>query len=201
MGLTKSAIKKVLGRHHISLTVLETVVVEIEAVTNDRPLTFVSLELGDIEPLTPAHLLHGRRITYLPHEMVDTDETIDPSYGDTNSIRRRAKVLAAMLQDFQKRWRNDYRTSLREFHRTSGDTHQVIKKGDVVIIHDEAHCTMWKIAVVNDLITGRDGIVRAATLCTANGITNRPICKSYPLELMRLSYLLIFRHKQKVPHQ
>ena len=90
VGLTKSAIKKVLCRCHISLTVLETIIVEIEAVLNDRPLTFVSSELGDVEPLTPAHLLHGRRITYLPHEMVDTDELIDQSYGDTDSIRKRA---------------------------------------------------------------------------------------------------------------
>ena len=67
MGLTKSALKKNLGRRHISLILLETVIVEIEAVINDRPLIFISSELGDVEPLTPAHLLHGRRITYLPH--------------------------------------------------------------------------------------------------------------------------------------
>lgn len=183
VGLTKTALKKVLGRRHISLTVLETIIVEIEAVINDRPLTYVSSELGDIEPLTPAHLLHGRRITYLPHEMVDTDEIVDPSYGSTDSVRRRAKTLAVVLQDFQKRWRHDYLTSLREFHRSSGDTHQVIKKGDVVIIHDDVPRMMWKIAVVNDLVIGGDGLVRAATLRTANGTTNRPITKLYPLEL------------------
>ena len=57
MGLTKTAIKKVLGRRHVSLPTLETIVVEIEAVLNDRPLTLVSSELEDLEPLTPAHLL------------------------------------------------------------------------------------------------------------------------------------------------
>ena len=88
MGLTKWAIKKVLGRCHISLIVLETIIVDIQTVINDRPLTFVSSELGDIEPLTPAHLLHGRRITCVTHEMVDTDEIIDPSCGGTDSIRR-----------------------------------------------------------------------------------------------------------------
>ena len=93
------------------------------------------------------------------------------------------KVLAVVLQDFQKRWRHDYLTSLREFHRSSGDTRQVIKKGDVVIIHDDTPRTRWKIAVVNDLVTGGDGLVRAATLRTANGTTNRPITKLYPLEL------------------
>ena len=83
---------------------LETIVVEIEAVINDRPLTFVSFELGDLEPLTPAHLLRSRRITYLPHEMIDTDEILDPSYGNTDSVHRRAKIVAVILRDFQNRW-------------------------------------------------------------------------------------------------
>ena len=45
LGLTKSAFKKNLGRRHISLTLLETTIVEIEAVINDRPLTFILSEL------------------------------------------------------------------------------------------------------------------------------------------------------------
>ena len=46
IGLTKSAIKKVLGRTHISLQVLQTIVVEVEALLNDRPLTYVSYDLN-----------------------------------------------------------------------------------------------------------------------------------------------------------
>ena len=75
IGLSKTAIKKVLGRRHVSLSILETINVEIEATLNDRPLTFVSSEFGDPEPLTPAHLLHGRRITCLPYELVEMDES------------------------------------------------------------------------------------------------------------------------------
>ena len=52
VGLTKSALKKVLGRRHVSLTTLETVIVEIEAALNDRPLTFVSSEQGDLDQHT-----------------------------------------------------------------------------------------------------------------------------------------------------
>ena len=37
MGLTKTAIKKVLGKRHVSLQALESIVVEIEAILNDRP--------------------------------------------------------------------------------------------------------------------------------------------------------------------
>ena len=87
IGLTKTAIKKVLGRRYVSLPALETIIVEIEATLNDRPLTFVSSAFGYPEPLTPAHLLHGRRITCLSHQTVEIDELADLSYGEAGQIR------------------------------------------------------------------------------------------------------------------
>jgi len=68
--------------------VLETLVMEIEAVHNDRPLTYTSPEFDDLEPLTPAHLLYGRRITSLSYESVDGDEVDNPTFGDESSVRR-----------------------------------------------------------------------------------------------------------------
>ena len=57
IGLTKQAVKKTLGRAFITLKQLETIIVEIEAMLNDRPLTYVSPDLSDPAPLTPSHLL------------------------------------------------------------------------------------------------------------------------------------------------
>ena len=125
-------IKKVLGRRHVYLQTLETIVVEIEAILNDRPLTFVSSEMGDPEPLTPAHLLHGRKITCLSHELVDADELTDPTFGNASSMRKSANTQAAMIRDFQTRWRHEYLTSLREHHKISCSNTQLVKKGDVV---------------------------------------------------------------------
>ena len=71
IGLTKNCLKKVLGRSHISLPVLQTMIVEVEAVLNDRPLTYTSSDIDDPQPLTPAHLLYGRKIIRLPHECHD----------------------------------------------------------------------------------------------------------------------------------
>jgi len=45
VGLTKQAIKKTLGRAFVTLQQLETIVIEIEAMLNDRPLTYVSQTL------------------------------------------------------------------------------------------------------------------------------------------------------------
>jgi len=47
----------------------------------------------------------------------------------------------------------------------------------------------WKMAVVTNLVTGKEGLVWAATLCTANGTTNGPITKLYPLELNKTETL------------
>ena len=106
-GLTKMVIKKVLGQRHITLPTLKTIIMKIEAILNDRPLTYVSSELTDPEPLTP-HLPHGKRITCLPRQSVEIDELTDLTFGDASQIRKRANVQRAILRDFQTRWCHEY---------------------------------------------------------------------------------------------
>ena len=138
IGLTKMSLKKVLGRSRISLPVLQTLVVEVEAILNDRPLTHVSLDLKDAEPLTPAHLLHGRRITSLPHEVPEEQDLDDSIYGSITDVAQRVQLQAFLLNQFQARWKYEYLTSLREHHRTTGSNSQQIKPGDVVLMWDES---------------------------------------------------------------
>ena len=52
----------------------------------------------------------------------------------------------------------------------------------MVINHDESPRLKWRLAVVVQLQRGNDNLVRSATIRTANGVTNRPISKLYPLE-------------------
>ena len=185
IGLTKTTLKKVLGRASVNLTTLQTIIVEIEAILNDRPLTHVSSDVTDEEPLTPAHLLYGRRITALPHIRVEQDDIVDPDYNQNGNaeIQRKSKRLALLLQHFWTRWRQEYLTSLREFHKTTGNKKPTVKVGDVVLVHDEGPRINWKLAVVEELLPGRDGHVRAVNIRTQGGTTNRPIAKLYPLEI------------------
>ena len=75
--MTKNTIKKVLGRSFITLSVLQTLVIEVEATLNDRPLTYLSFDAADPEP----HLLYGWQIATLPHTVIEDDEIIDPNYA------------------------------------------------------------------------------------------------------------------------
>ena len=56
---TKRCLRKVVGRSRLYYDELITVVTEIEAVINSRPLTYLSADDLD-EPLTPSHFLCGR---------------------------------------------------------------------------------------------------------------------------------------------
>ena len=183
IGLTKAAIKKTLGRTHVSLEVLQTIVVEVELILNNRPITYLSDDIRDPEPLTPAHLLHGRSLTSLPHQFVVAEDIQDPSYDEKTRLTKAARSQSLLLKHFTSRWKHEYLTSLRDFHRTSGNNCQQVKTGDVVLIHDDGPRLRWKMAVIEELIVGGDGLVRAANIRTSSGRTNRPIAKLYPLEV------------------
>ncbi|XP_065911263.1 uncharacterized protein [Dysidea avara] len=181
VGLTKQAIKKTLGRAFVTLKQLETIVTEIEAMLNDRPLTYVSPDLSDPEPLTPSHLLYGRRIRQVPHVLNKPEE--DPTYVNGSSMRDKVDKHSVVIQKFWNRWKTEYLTSLREFNKISGHNKEVIKVGDVVIVHDEKPRMQWRLAVVEGLIKGGDNLTRAAHIRMGNYKTTRPIVKLYPLEV------------------
>ena len=168
-----------LGRTFISLINLQTIVVEIEAVLNDHPLTYISTDLNDPGPLCLSHLLYGRRMVSLPYPL-DSEDPKDPDYLAT-LIRR---VANCQTQHFQTRWKQEYLTALREFHKVKGTyTPQTIKIGDVVLIHSDSPRARWKMTVIENLIKGNDGNVHAAEVRTSNGRTNQPIARLYSLEI------------------
>ena len=168
-----------------SIPSLQTIIVEVEAILNDRPITYIPSDVSDPEPLTPAHLLYGRRITSLPHPMVEDDELVDPNYeqNDESNLRKRAKAQSVILKQFWKRWKLEYLTSLREFYKTTGNNTQRVQIGDVVLVHDDVPRVNWQLAVIEDVVRGSDGMIRAAHIRTKNGRTNRPIARLYPLEV------------------
>ena len=146
---------------------------------NDRPLTYVTSEAADPEPLTPAQLLYGRRITTLPYN----DKLPEPKPFTHDTVTKQARVQTSVVNHLRDKWRHKYLTSLSQYHKTTGQNDQSIKVGDVVLIHDETHRTKWKMGTIEKLMTGRDDLTLSALVRTGNGqSTTRPIAKLYPLE-------------------
>ena len=189
---TKRCLKKMIGQAKLSLDELHTAIVEIESIINSRPLSYISS--SDLEePLTPSHLMIGRRILNLPDNLGylldpgDEEFTVDPT-----QLRKRAKYLSNTLNHFWRRWRNEYLVELRESHRQSNHnspTQPSIATGDVVVVHDEnLPRGFWKLGRVEEVIAGRDGRVRGAAVRLASRkrqqtLIHRPIQLLYPLEI------------------
>ena len=182
IGLTKLTLKKVLGRAFITLNSLQTIIVEIEAILNDRPLTYAPTDISDPDPITPAYLLYGRKIVCVPYHMTPQHNQCDPDFGETE-VQSRTKKQVVLIQHFWTRWRRKNLTGLREFHQSNAPNVQTVKPGAMVLAHDDTLCINWRLAVVEDTIAGEDGLVRAANIRTSTGRTNRPIAKLYPLEV------------------
>ena len=186
IGLTKLTLKKMLGRTFTTLPILQTLIVEVEAILNDRPLTYLSSDIKDPQPLTPPNLICGHRIVMMQHLLCEDDEITDESFkigGSDSLLRKRAKTQALIMKHFWVRWKQEYLTSLREFHRTTGRNDQNVNVGDVVLVHDDTPRLHWKLAVIKEVVKGKDGLIRSAVIRTTNGVTNRPITKLYPMEI------------------
>ncbi|XP_077978115.1 uncharacterized protein LOC144433645 [Glandiceps talaboti] len=185
IGLTKTTLKKVLGRAHITLDELTTLT-EVETILNDRPITYASDCPDDYEPLTPSLLLHGRLMNTLPYELIDDDTLTDPTFTvrDQTTLVKRKQHLANLHEHFWHRWSSEYLPALHERHNPNGKTNNTIQVGDVVLIQsDDKRRVNWNLALVLELRYGNDGLVRSAKIKTKGGQTNRPINKLYPLEL------------------
>ena len=178
----KRCLRKTLGNAKLTNDELNTLLIEVEGVLNSRPLTYLYDEGG--EPLTPSHLIMGRRVLDKP----DRRENCE-FIGDSKSLKGRAKYLSLILEHFRTRFKKEYLTSLREFHIAKKTLkNRVIDKGHIVTVYEEKRLRqMWRLGRIVELIRGKDQNIRSAVVRVYNnGKTvniRRPIKLLYPVEL------------------
>ena len=160
----------------------------MEANLNARPLTYEYDEVSN-EVLTPSHLLYGRRITTLPDSTEVEVSELGQDSSKKNSIVR-FKYLSTILEHFWSRWKWEYLTNPRQFHKIGAPEREsvVVKPGDVVIVYEQGKKRgEWKTGVVKELIEGKDKIVRGAKVCVMKKgrkqVLCRPYVQLYPVEM------------------
>ena len=179
---TKRCLKKAVGSRRLTYEELNTVLIDIEAVLNSRPLTYIYED--DIEvPLTPSHLFCGRRL-------LDKQEQADEPEDDELALDRKDMIKLteggeAVVDHFWKRWSREYLVDLREHQKTHVQKQQPgINVGDVVLIEEDGkRRNNWRLGRVEDIVTGKDGVIRGANVRTSKGKIGRPLQKLYPLEV------------------
>ncbi|XP_061728665.1 uncharacterized protein LOC133533653 [Cydia pomonella] len=162
---------------------MHTVVKEIEAVLNTRPLTVVGSDPEGV--LRPADFLSlGQCLE------------INPDFGEGTSQGTNTKVDLVegwkrgqrILNEYKEMFTNQYLPSLRDRFSHSHKQPRVISKkspevGDIVQIkNDSKNRINWKVGKIVSLIRSRDGECRAAKVVVGNTEFTRSIAHLYPLE-------------------
>ena len=184
--VVKLSLKKCVGSANLSYDELHTVITEIESVMNSRPLTYLYPEEIE-EPLTPSHLVYGRRLASLTEFQPDKKE--DRNFNEKADVyHKREQYLSRVLRHYWNRWKSEYLVDLREYHAESRRRRgiPVISQGDVVTIEDEnrKNRLSWRIGRIESIKKGQDNVARGAVVVLANGNRiERPIQKLYPLEV------------------
>ena len=105
-----------------------------------------------------------------------------------------------MRDHFWNRWRCEYLTDLREYHKAKNKCQlRTVSVGDVVIVHKEnMRRGLWKIGKVEEIIWGRDGVISVIRVITKGKpvLLNRPVPKLYPLEVRAGTLYLSLDPKQ-----
>ena len=83
IGITKLALKKVLGRALTTPNGLQTTIVEIKG--NDCPLACMPTDINEPNPIPPANLLYGTKIVCILYHMTPLYNQYDPDFGEKAS--------------------------------------------------------------------------------------------------------------------
>ena len=146
----KRAIRAVVGKQILTDEVLLTVMAEVEALLNSRPLTHVSTHLSDEEALTPNHFLLGRPSPNLPPDIF---------VGKEISSRRQWRQTQVVTNHVWKRWLKEYVPNLLQRRKWTTQARNLQKDDLVLVVDPDSPRGVWPLGRVIRPITGDSGIV------------------------------------------
>jgi len=186
-GLWEAAVKsakrhlnKVTKDVHLRYEELETLLVQIEAILNSRPITPNSSDPEDFMFLTPGHFIIGAPVTAYPEETLK---------GVPLNRLLRWQHIQQLKQHFWRRWTREYLHQLQQKNKWQ-TTDASIGTGQMVILMEgNLPPLSWNMGRIQEVHPGDDGVVRVATVRTVKGIYKRPITRLclFPIESNELS--------------
>lgn len=168
----KHLFKRSVAAASLTYEELSTIMVEIEAILNSRPLTPLSNDPNDLTALTPGHFLIGEALTTI------VDPLANPVKGN---LIYRWKVVSHLKSEFWQRWTKEYLSELQHRYKWT-KPNENIKHGQMVVLkEDNVPVLSWPLGRIINTIKGKDGLVRVADVRTSTGVLRRPIHRLAPL--------------------
>ncbi|GFS47489.1 uncharacterized protein TNCV_1612271 [Trichonephila clavipes] len=94
----KELLRRTLGKAIFTYEELLAISCECEKVVNSRPLTYLSEDMQDLTPITPARFLFE----------IATADTKDLDARDANHFRKRLRFRAKLIDELKRRFKNKY---------------------------------------------------------------------------------------------
>ncbi|XP_075163644.1 uncharacterized protein LOC142236255 [Haematobia irritans] len=162
----KSHLRKVASNLKFTFEEFSTLLVRIESILNSRPLSPMSEDPFELNPLTPGHLLRGSALIAVPEE-----------YSDNLNLLNRWQRLKTLQMQFAKRWKSEYLLELQRRYKWK-TVQKNLKENDFVIVkEDNLPPTEWCLGRVIKVFSGTDSKIRVAEIRTKNGTVVRPLVK------------------------
>lgn len=168
----KYHLTRVLGLSLISFEEMTTILAQIEAILNSRPLCPLSSDPSDLLCLTPAHFLIGETMLSYPEE-----DLLDISENKLSLWQKCEKIR----QTFWKRWTKEYLSQLQKRPKWFQESKNLTPGLMVLLKEDNLPPLSWKLGRIIEVMPGSDGKVRVVRVQTMNGQFVRPISKISPL--------------------
>ncbi|XP_076626738.1 uncharacterized protein LOC143344506 [Colletes latitarsis] len=164
----KFHLRRVVGDTPLTYEEMATVLAQIEACLNSRPLSPLEVDTEANESLTPGHFLVGGPLTAVP----------EPSLTEEKKPRlTRWQLLQRMRDHFWKRWAAEYLQGLQSRHKWSQPQPNV-QPGDLCLVTSEVTPpTKWPIGRILPTYPGDDGRVRVVLVKTPFSTIKRPVTK------------------------
>ena len=168
MKSTKYHLKHIVSTVKLTFEEMSTVLTQIEACLNSRPLVPLICDEDGFEALTPGHFLIGRSLDSLPDHFL--------SYRSIPLLRH-WYLCQNLVRHFWQRWSTEYFSTLNKFAKWYRPS-QNLSVGEIVVLQGEKVApTRWPLAKVLQVHPGKDGIVRVVTVKMSYGIYKRPVHK------------------------
>ena len=172
-GLWESAVKSskrlisnAIGKNTFTLEEFYTVVKEVEAIINSRPLCPVSNDPNYVDILTAGHFIIGKPLVSLP-EFIAPQAHL--SYTD------RFKQLQHIRQKIWNRYSTECLHYLQQRHKWISCQPNIVV-GSLVLLKEENSLPLhWPRGRITAIHPGPDGLVRVVTVKVGNSLLKRSI--------------------------
>ncbi|GFV86492.1 uncharacterized protein TNCV_2156851 [Trichonephila clavipes] len=170
----KFYLKRAVGNLKMTLEEFLTIITQIEGVLNSRPITPLSVDIDDLEVLTPGHFLIGRPITSIsePNLLDKTENTLF-----------RWQKLTKIVQHIWTKWSRDYLNNLQQRNKWQFHKDNVKLNTMALIKDDNLPVNKWSLGRITKLPPSTDGKVRVVEIKTNKGNIKRSIGKVCVLPL------------------